>query len=97
MDSEPPTELFTTWELARDALQTWARDHCFAVATVRTRKNASEVIRKVWLQCTKRGEFNPSGSGKRQTASRKEKCTWEAILTRLQGTASWQIAGELVL
>ena len=95
--TELSAQLFPDHDAAFNALQTWAKDHNFAASRGRfkTDKTEAKTIRKRWVVCTKSGIFQSTSTGIRQTKSRKEECQWEATLTRLQGSSSWQIAGKL--
>ena len=55
MAAEPPTELFTSWELAGNAVQQWAKEQGFAIVHVRKKPPTGPPFRKCWVQCSKRG------------------------------------------
>ena len=90
----PPAQLFATWELARDAVQLWAKDEGIAVVMGRTKPDKRGTTRKVWLPCSRHGEFKPEGTGKRETSTAKTDCLWHITITRLPDRLSWKIDGE---
>ena len=87
----PPSQYFTSWEAARDAIQLWAKDEGIATVMGRTKVDKQGKTRKIWLPCSRHSKFESSSTGKRDISTGKTDCFWHICITRMPDKILWKV------
>ncbi len=84
MELRPPstTEVYITFQDLHVAVNIYTSKEGYAITTKRSKKNKKGELRKVWMQCDKGGVFKAKGFGKKETATRRDECSFIIIATR---------------
>jgi hypothetical protein len=85
MPLAPPPELsYADFEIAEEAIKSWARNEGYGVIRGRSKKDKHKdgaTRRKTWILCDKSMESRAE-VGARRTASRKTDCPFKLTVTR---------------
>jgi hypothetical protein len=97
MPLAPPPELsYPDFEIAEEAIKSWARNEGYGVIRGRSKKDKRKdgaTRRKTWILCDKSMESRAE-SGARRTASRKSDCPFKLTVTRSNIDSLWHVVVE---
>ena len=92
----PPERIYPDFEIAEEAIKSWARNEGYGVFRGRSKKDkhkAGVTRRKVWILCDKSRESRAE-AGTRRSASRKTDCPFKLTITRSIDTGLWDVEVE---